>query len=90
MQRQRDTDERYTREPDFTLFDYKLNLLHLSLLSLSNIFPMPADTGIVRTASAVNNPSILSRVSGFELADQIIRAARNNHVNTASDGSEDN
>ena len=51
---------------------------------------MPADTGIVRTASAVNNPSILSRVSGFELADQIIRAARNNHVNTASDGSEDN
>ena len=33
---------------------------------------------------------MLSKVSGLLDADQIMRAARNSHVNTASDGSEDN
>jgi hypothetical protein len=39
-------------------------------------------TGIVNTAKAVRRPSIDCNVSGFDVADQIILAAKNNHTIT--------
>ena len=90
MQRKGDTYPRDTRKIDASFFNYQLWLLDIHLgSSRSNILEIPAETGMVRTASAVSSPSMLSSVSGLLDALHIILAAKNNQVNTTSDGSKD-